>query len=241
MPKKLTNEEVQINLDKKFNGDYILISNYTNMKEPIKVRHKCGYEYEIKRAREIFENKCLCPKCTEKTPVNRTCHKLTEEMFLKRLKETTNDYKYISGFKDSNTKLLLKHEICGNEFYVSPHMFLGNKQTRCPFCANIKRGKINNEIDLEKTKIAYIKSKENINEIFKKFNIKNIKIKENQFLFAVKYLNSILCILIFNKYEKNKYNLFFFYTSSNYINYKPEFFEETYKKIVKFLEKRNNN
>ena len=119
-------------------------------------------------------------------------------------------------------------------------MFLGSKQSRCPFCANRRRG----NATIDKFKIKYIKSKENIEKTLKKFNLDNIKIGKNQFLFSVNYSNSILCIFIFNEYNKNKFNLIFYHTSLDYNNYdifKIKIFEETYKKIIKFLEKRNNN
>ena len=141
MAKKLNQEEVAEIVSNMYNNEYELVSKYTLSKEPIKLLHKkCNKTYEVKRAKDFLkENKCTCPYCRV-IKVHST-KKLTEEIVIQRIKEQTSDeYKYISGFKNSSTKMTLLHKDCNKKFKVTPHMFLGNKQTRCPYCSNLKRG-----------------------------------------------------------------------------------------------------
>ena len=143
MPKKLTKKEVQEKIDLSFGkNEYTLMSDYNGTSKPIIVRHNlCGYEYEIKKSNNfINEKRSQCPKC-KKIISHSTKHK-TEDEIKKIIKEETNgEYSYLSGYINSNTKMKIKHNICGNIFDVSPHMFLGVHKTRCPKCSNNKRGK----------------------------------------------------------------------------------------------------
>lgn len=139
--KKLTHDEVYKRVKSIENGEYTLISEFTKTKEPITVKHKCGKEIVCARAQGFLnegKNRCLCNKVV----VKRSTTPITETEFLKRLKNQTDssEYKYIDGFKNTKTKFRVKHLICENVFSVTPDMFLGKKQSRCPECSGTKRG-----------------------------------------------------------------------------------------------------
>lgn len=63
MIKTKTNEEFQKQFYDKFGkGEYELISDYIGCDKPVKIRHKCGYEFE-KKPKNILPNKMSlhCP------------------------------------------------------------------------------------------------------------------------------------------------------------------------------------
>lgn len=142
MAKLYTTKDIRKRVNNLYNNEYDLIGEYTKINEPITLLHKpCGNIYTIARAKDFLnENKCKCKLCNT-TEVHST-KKLTEEDVIRRIYEQTKgEYIYIDGFINSNTKMNIKHKKCGNIFQSSPHMFLGTKQTRCPYCSNKNRGK----------------------------------------------------------------------------------------------------
>jgi very-short-patch-repair endonuclease len=143
LPKKLTKEDIQNKIDNEYGkGEYILLSDFNGTKNPITVKHKCGFEYEIKRSNNFLnEHRQVCPKCNNTSSKSHSTKHKSEDEIRDLIKESTNnEYEYISGYKNSNTKMKVKHITCGNIFEVTPHMFLGSKKTRCPICSNKNRG-----------------------------------------------------------------------------------------------------
>jgi uncharacterized protein with PIN domain len=126
MNKNNVNEKVKL----KYDGEYELISDYINQETKFKLRHLiCNNIYDVK-PHDFFKNNNSgrCPYCY---PTKRT----TKEQFIFKLnKKFGNEYSLISDFKDMNTKIILKHILCGNEFEVVPHTFM--ERTRCPHCSH---------------------------------------------------------------------------------------------------------
>lgn len=139
MPVKLTQKQAEEKV-KKYNKEYELISNYVNQKEKVTLRHSCGTEYQC-TFKTFFEGKNQCPKCKTKKE-SKSTKKITEEVLVERLKKQVGEeYTYISGFTNmANKTSVFRHNTCGKEFLVAPKMFLGVKQTRCPYCSNKNRG-----------------------------------------------------------------------------------------------------
>lgn len=140
MPKILTTEEIKEKVIKNFNG-YEIISEYNGSDKPIIIKHKCGNIYTIKRAKVFLnENGGLCPKCTKN--IKHSTKRISEEEFIKRIKEIyNNEYNYISGYKNTSTKCLIRHNKCGYEWLITPKMLIGSKKRGCPKCGNLSRGK----------------------------------------------------------------------------------------------------
>jgi very-short-patch-repair endonuclease/Zn ribbon nucleic-acid-binding protein len=65
--------------------------------------------------------------------------KLTNEEFLKLVSKLpeVEEYSFLSTYESTHKKIKVKHNLCKNEFYVTPHNFLIGR--RCPFCAKNKR------------------------------------------------------------------------------------------------------
>jgi len=138
---KYTENELLERIKNTENGEYELISGSLDngINSKISLKHKCGNIYECKLKGFLNEGKSRCPKC--KIVTHNSTKKLTEKDFINKLNKETKEYKYISGFKNTRTKVKLKHITCGNIFEATPNMFLGVKKTRCPLCSNKNRGK----------------------------------------------------------------------------------------------------
>lgn len=141
MAEKLTQEQVEERVASNYDGSYRLTSEYISMKNEVILLHLgCNKTYKLTRLKTFFENGGKCPHCKEIK--SNSTKKVTEEEFIKRIKEQTGDeYSYISGFTKMNEKVIMRHNICEHEWEIEPKMFTGVKQRRCPKCANKNRGK----------------------------------------------------------------------------------------------------
>jgi hypothetical protein len=140
MSKKLTTSEVKLKIAKDF-PDYELVGEYLGSSKPITLRHILCYKtYTVKRAKTFLtENGGKCPYCKENK--FHSTKKLTEEDFKAKINSIYgNEYSYIKGYKNTHTKCTIKHNVCDNTWEVTPQMFIGKKQRKCPYCANKNRG-----------------------------------------------------------------------------------------------------
>ena len=108
-----------------------------------------GYTYISGYERSTSKCKLICPKghLRESTAYNLksspkcpTCVKLENrdkslKEFLKYIKENTEEYTYISGYKTTQDKCLMRHEKCGTEWEVKPNNFTCS-HSRCPTCVD---------------------------------------------------------------------------------------------------------
>ena len=131
MKRKTTNDfkkEVQI----KYGDEYTVLGEYINGKTKIKIRHNCNkcnnYEYEVTPANFLIRN-TKCPKCAGTMKMN------TDDFKIKMYKIVKNEYTVLGEYKNSNTKILVRHNCdkCNNyEYEVTPSHFIGGR--RCPKC-----------------------------------------------------------------------------------------------------------
>jgi len=123
--KKIFQEEI----NKLYNNEYEVLSEYHNYLEKVKIKHKnCGNEYEIIPG-NFLKGQKLCPFCISK---NSNKQKTSEE-FKNQIKDLVgNDYILISDYKNVKTKIKIRHNICHHEYDVLPTNFL--KGRRCPLC-----------------------------------------------------------------------------------------------------------
>lgn len=64
----------------------------------------------------------------------------TQEEFIRDVKNAVGDeYTVIGKYINTDTKVSIKHNICGNLFDVRPYLFLGKISTRCPHCYGNKK------------------------------------------------------------------------------------------------------
>ena len=134
MPKKLSFEEFQNKFKNELGNEYDLLSKkYINCKTKIKVKHnKCGNEYEVTPDMILGKKKRRCPFCSGKLLKNT-------DIFKKEVYDLVGkEYTVLGEYKNADTKILMKHNKCGNEYEVTPNNFL-NQKRRCPFCSGNKK------------------------------------------------------------------------------------------------------
>lgn len=107
-------------------NEYSVLGEYKNSQTKTLVRHnKCGYEYMVAPGNFLSGNRC--PKCNGVT-------KKTHKQFVSESEALIgNEYSILGEYKNSNTKILVRHNTCGFEYDVTPSHFLGGR--RCPKCA----------------------------------------------------------------------------------------------------------
>lgn len=117
-----------------FNTEYTVIGEYTGTNNKILLRHNvCGNEFEM--CPNNFLRGSRCPKCSRKNGnIKKT---KTTETFKKEVKDICNDeFTVLGEYTGLNNEIPMKHNICGNEFKITPNNFLHIKN-KCPYCKNV--------------------------------------------------------------------------------------------------------
>lgn len=137
-------------------------SEYTNQKQHVIVIHnKCKTKFTCSMLR-LLNNQVSCPYCTPKST------NVTEEMFIKKLKENTNDtVEYISGYNGLSKPCNFKCKKCGNKWSIKPYSVF--KSGGCPKC-NIKESREKRKEKNYKLFIEAIKDKFELIGEYKNFN-----------------------------------------------------------------------
>jgi predicted Zn-ribbon and HTH transcriptional regulator len=101
----------------KFSGEYL------GNKVKMKVRHSCGYEYDVRPIN--FTNGSRCPMCSG------LMKKDTQSFISDAEKIHGKEYEIVGEYVNSDTRIRVRHS-CGNEYEVLPHRFLAGD--RCLDC-----------------------------------------------------------------------------------------------------------
>lgn len=121
---KLTTKDVADRINELSNGEYTLVSEYVKATIKVKILHKsCGNIFETK-ASHFFEGS-RCPLHMNAKDPNDFVNEFNSL-------EDSKDYTLLSDYVRSNTKISIRHDICGNKYKVTPHMFMSGQ--RCPAC-----------------------------------------------------------------------------------------------------------
>ncbi len=109
--------------------EYTVLGEYKQNKIKIEMFHKnCGEHFSM--SPNQFLRGTRCPIC------NGTPNK-GHDHFIKEVEELgQGEYEVIGLYKTANTKLELKHKICGGTYPVKPSTFRNGH--RCPYCSNNK-------------------------------------------------------------------------------------------------------
>lgn len=142
--KPYTTETFKEKVKELSDNEYSVLGQYLNSQTKIKMKHNtCGYEYMVKP--NTFVNGSRCPKCFTSVPY-------TTKTFKEKIYNIVGDkYTLINKYVNSDTKIKLRHNICGYEYEVFPQNFL--RGNRCPICSYELKRSLPEEI------IAYFVSK----------------------------------------------------------------------------------
>lgn len=123
--RRKTNAEFIKQVKELVGDDYTFLEPYTTSQAKILVRHnKCGHTMKMKP--NNFLNGARCKYCAHNV-------KLNTKTFAKRVKDAYgNEYEVLGDYVDADTKVLVKHTICGHTYKVRPMNILRGQ--RCPYC-----------------------------------------------------------------------------------------------------------
>ena len=113
--------------------DCELISNeYNGYTVPLKFTCSCGNEF--KKTWNKFKS-CEQRQCTDCALSNTIAkQKKNKCLFVNQATKLVGDeYEFLEEYNGAKVKIKVRHNICGNEYYVTPDSFL-NKNRRCPHC-----------------------------------------------------------------------------------------------------------
>ena len=130
--KKKTTESFKRELFDLVGDEYSVLGEYINGDTEIKIKHNCcGHEFYIKPKNFLKTKKC--PLCNP--PKNKKCS--SSEFKEKIYVMYGYEYSILGEYINNSTKILVKHNACGHEYYVRPaNMLRGNK---CPECFGVKK------------------------------------------------------------------------------------------------------
>lgn len=134
-------------------NEYIVLGEYMNDNTKILIKHnKCGYSWEI--IPSSFLRGVRCPMCQHRS------YKKTTEEFKKEVYELVGDeYEVLGEYRNCETKILMRHNRCGNEYLVKPKNFRNGR--RCPKCSLPSNPNTEKRIEniLSKMKVVYERQK----------------------------------------------------------------------------------
>lgn len=125
-PLKSTSQ-VKKELDDCTNGEYTMLSPYTGThKDLILLHNKCGYHWKT-TLNAVISGGRRCPNCGH-------YRRLTTEEFKQQVLDAIGtEYTVLSEYKNSKTKIKMRHEVCGTEYEVCQNSVVYG-HTRCPKC-----------------------------------------------------------------------------------------------------------
>lgn len=125
-----TNEKFVQEVYELVGNEYIFLEDYINDRTKIKCKHnECGHIWKI--VPSSFLQGRGCPQCKGKRiSVSKT---RDNEWFKERVCELIGDeYTFLGEYKNSRTKIKVRHNECGYIYEVTPNHFFNG--TRCPQC-----------------------------------------------------------------------------------------------------------
>lgn len=133
MPRRKTQEEFENEVITITNNEYIVLGSYINNHTKIKFKHlKCGTVFET-TPKDFISGKSRCPK-QGKINIKTSLLKKPKDFEKDFYKIAHEEYSLLSEYVNSRTKIKVRHNICGYEYWVNPNNFL-SKGVKCPKCA----------------------------------------------------------------------------------------------------------
>jgi hypothetical protein len=125
MVKRKTDKQFKQEVFDLVGNEYTFLDTYVNTMTKIRVKHnKCGNTYEVTPDNFLHGNRCsYCAGNARKTD-----KQFKQEVF----DLVGSEYTFLDKYVNSQTKLRVKHNNCGNVYRVIPNNFLRGK--RCSYC-----------------------------------------------------------------------------------------------------------
>lgn len=130
-----TNQDFIAEVAQLVGNEYTFLETYKKSGINIKVKHNlCGHKYSVQP--NSFLSGARCNKCHMKS-LHEKLRKTSDE-FIKDVELLSgSEYTVLGKYANSNTKIAMKHNVCGAFFSMRPNSFI-NRGTRCPQCSESK-------------------------------------------------------------------------------------------------------
>ena len=162
MSKKKTHEEFVEEVKDTIGNDYIFLTEYKDKRSPIKLKHRCGFEFEM-YPRDIYKSQTdLCPVCN---PYRKQDINTVKERFRRIYGD---EYSLIGDYNPKNPRMKIRHNVCKHPegFYIwetNVRDFI-NDHRKCRYCSNyIDNGKIHFDDPYNITKEDVVKRLQQLN------------------------------------------------------------------------------
>jgi len=131
--KLIKKNELQIKCNELFGDRYKIIGEFVNTKNKIEIfDNKCGKSFTQRPLRLLEGIGCGCTKKIS------GLKKLTKEIVQERSNQIHNfEYEIIGDYVNTQTKIEIKHLVCGNIFLQKPNNHLEGKS--CKKCAGLEK------------------------------------------------------------------------------------------------------
>ena len=137
----VTNEDFVATVKDLVGDEYTVIEPYVKSKIPIAILHNhCNRVWKISPSN--FKKGNRCKYCSQEKK-NKDKAFTIDEILDKFNKDVGSEYTLVDrDYKNMKTKMKIRHEVCGNEWYSDMCDMLGERGTRCPKCAAKRIGKM---------------------------------------------------------------------------------------------------
>ncbi len=130
--------------------EYEVLGEYINAKTKILMKHlPCNYKYYV--TPNAFLRNRRCPNCIGER-ISEANVKTHLQFIQEVLALVGDEYEVIGKYKNSYTKIKIKHNLCKEVYEVKPNSFLNGQ--RCPRC-NSSKGELFIAKILDKMKVEY--------------------------------------------------------------------------------------
>lgn len=112
-------------------NEYEILGKYKGAHIKVKIKHNiCNHVWDISPNNFIQGRRC--PKCSKEKRIKK--RRKGHNQFIEELYNlVNNEYMVLTNYINSKTKVLIKHNICNHEWWITPNLFLAGR--RCPKCA----------------------------------------------------------------------------------------------------------
>ena len=131
---KFTHEEFLGKLTKEQLASFVILSEYSGMTNPISVKCKKCNSIGYPTPSNLLKGTGACNYCAIQN-MKLTKRKVFKERFMSEVAKYP-EYKVLSDYKNSHSKVLFKHMECGHEYETAPNYFMTG--SRCPKCSSSK-------------------------------------------------------------------------------------------------------
>lgn len=117
--------EFEIEVKSIVGNEYVFLDKYVTAFIKIRIKHNiCGYVYSVRPANFLSGKRC--PNCARNI-------KLTTSDFKNYIYEVVGEeYSVLGDYKNNNTRIKIKHNVCGNVLNMFPSSFkAGNRCMHC--------------------------------------------------------------------------------------------------------------